>query len=805
MLGIGLVLLIAAASLLYFNQDKIISLVVSQLNERLLAPVQVDEVEISWQKFPRAAVKMNSVFSAGLPATQSDTLLYAEEVFLAFNLWAVFTGDISVEEVSLEHGTLSLITNAQGLSNYDILNTQEAEAEESSGFRLEAFYLKDIRVTYKNQQQQLALQGHCPQLNAKGQFNKEVQIGAQLDAVLHHYQQQGQSYVQQPVQLAGRMDLQNSQNNLLLNGENVTINQNLVLNFSYVNQAQKHHLFLESQETYLEDLLPLAQEQAWLNLQTLSAAGPLKAQASLDLLPNEPLLKVTFSGDDTQLNWSEHGRLETLDFSGQYQYQGGADQLEITELTSRTSDQSIRGSALIKNLERPQVTANLEANMPLEQWTRALGLDTLENVAGQLQAQLQLAGQFAKFGAITQRELAQSSLKGQLKIGEGAFNLKGSSQQVNNLQGELSLEDKKLLVNGLYLTSHESDLYLKGTLTNTLNYLFFNDEKLAVNVLVKSQEVVLDTFLQNQEGSNPGTYSLAFTQNLNVSLQLEIDRFAFAEFKAQQIKGLLEIQEGKITGNQLSMKAQEGSYQGEFSLSPIAQKGYFLEAQLKAQRINMRALFAGFQNFSQQTLTANNLVGTAWINTRLNARLDSTLQIDPYSLVAQNELRIIDGHLKNYEPMKALSRFAEIEELEDVAFSELSNVISINNGLITIPSMDIKSNVLDLQLQGTHSFENEIDYLVKLRLSDVLFKDRKSKTNPEFEDHLSIAQRDDDHRIPVSITGTTDAPQIKVTGKDIGQSLGEDLKKQGQELKEIFKKEPKKKEKTGIIYEWDGG
>ena len=176
-------------------------------------------------------------------------------------------------------------------------------------------------------------------------------------------------------------------------------------------------------------------------------------------------------------------------------------------------------------------------------------------------------------------------------------------------------------------------------------------------------------------------------------------------------------------------------------------------------------------------------------------------------LKVQSEMSISEGHLKNYEPMQALSRFAEVEELRDVSFQNLKNSISISDGLIRIPEMAIASNVLNLDLSGTHSFNNEINYLVKLRLGDVLFaKSDREPGNSEFEEHLTISKRDDDHRIPVSIKGTVDQPEISIDPGALGDALEKDLKKQKEELKDIFKKEePKKKKGTGMTFEWDDG
>jgi hypothetical protein len=807
-LSLTLVLLISlAAGLLYFNQDKIIALVLQQINSNLAAPVQVEKVNVSLQKFPLAAVKMEQVFTAGNPAAQSDTLLYAQQVFLAFNLWDVFTQNIAIAQVSAESGRLNISTNSLGIHNYVVLkdDSSNSENESAPNLDLEAIQLKNMRSSYQDATLKIALTGQIEELKIEGQFLKtSASLAGQAQLKLKSYLLDNYNYLAKPISLSGDVTLNTTSQSISFKSKSLNLNEEIKLGAIYKQNKNEDWLQLTSQSLALEALLPLAQEQKWLEVSGITTRGIGEAQAKIDFRPEKTKVTVTFAGENCSLAWQQAEPLENIQFKGNYSWTEDEDILTLSEIQSDQAQNSFRGSATLSNLDYPTVNAELSANLPLQKWLDILALDTLQNGQGQLEAEISVKGRFKDLGNITRTELNVSEVAGQLTFTNGGFSFKGQSAPVTGLNGNLNLKGKTLEVNNLYFKSAESDVYLKGSFYNPLGYLFFKQENLAVDVLVKSQELRLDSFLQDKNSSEPGTYSLAFTRQLDLRLQLEVERLSLATFKAKEIKGLLKIKNGRISGEQISLKAHEGSYAGAFELNPLARQGYQLNAKLEANHINMRQLFAGFNNFNQQTITANNLVGTGFIKTQLSLNLNENLVLNPYSLNTQANLRLKNGHLKNYEPMLALSRFAEIDELQDVAFSELNNSISIQKGVITIPKMAINSSVLNLELLGTHTFENEINYLVKLKLKDILFKKDRNHQNKEFEKNLAIAKEDDDHRIPIAISGTTDNPQIRVTAKDLGQSLKTDLKKQGQELKEIFKKQPPKKKKPGIIYEWDG-
>jgi hypothetical protein len=50
--------------------------------------------------------------------------------------------------------------------------------------------------------------------------------------------------------------------------------------------------------------------------------------------------------------------------------------------------------------------------------------------------------------------------------------------------------------------------------------------------------------------------------------------------------------------------------------------------------------------------------------------------------------------------------------------------------------MDIHNNALNLNLSGTHTFDNVLDYKIKLSLSELLSKKRKSQNNEFGEEDL---------------------------------------------------------------------
>jgi hypothetical protein len=200
-------------------------------------------------------------------------------------------------------------------------------------------------------------------------------------------------------------------------------------------------------------------------------------------------------------------------------------------------------------------------------------------------------------------------------------------------------------------------------------------------------------------------------------------------------------------------------------------------------------MFDSFENFGQTSVTDKNLKGIATAKIQFASIISPELIVDMDKLFAGIDMTIENGELNNVESMKSLSRFIELKDLENVRFSTLKNQIEIKNQVVNIPKMEVKSNAINITASGTHTFNNEINYKIKLSLNELLSKKAKQakKQNDEFgevaDDGLGRTN------IFLSMTGTVDKPVIKYDSKSAIQNLKQDLKVEKQTLKTILKDE----------------
>ena len=121
----GIVLLISAS--LYFFKDHICQLVLNELNNELIEPIQVSDVDlVFWGSFPNLSVDLKGVYIKDKFSTKNhtDTLLSADNIRMRFNPIDLWNEQYNIKYLEVSNGVTKLKTNSKGESNYDIFKPQ---------------------------------------------------------------------------------------------------------------------------------------------------------------------------------------------------------------------------------------------------------------------------------------------------------------------------------------------------------------------------------------------------------------------------------------------------------------------------------------------------------------------------------------------------------------------------------------------------------------------------------------------------------------------------------------------------------
>ncbi|MEM7186226.1 MAG: AsmA-like C-terminal region-containing protein [Bacteroidota bacterium] len=328
----------------------------------------------------------------------------------------------------------------------------------------------------------------------------------------------------------------------------------------------------------------------------------------------------------------------------------------------------------------------------------------------------------------------------------------------NNFRGAVHYEDEHIVINDFHgeigSTNFNFDLnYYVGedqTIKKRDNYLELRanyidyDELIQFDVVSSesnaSVELTTDDVSEHANAFN--IYELPFT---DMRFKVDIGHFIYHRIDLQNIKADLRTTPNHyVYIDTLNMDAAGGNIRLSGYFNGSDPKHIYMQPDLVMTNVDLDKLLFKFENFGQDHFVSENLQGklTSRIKGKIRVYPDMVPDLDQSNI--EMDVKVLNGRLKNYDPMMALSDYMGDKNLRNVRFDTLQNSVGINNGKIDIPAMTIESTLGHLEFSGTHDSDQNIDYYVRIPWKSVrkaawqkLFgKKSDSLVNAEQEDEI---------------------------------------------------------------------
>src|SRR5688572_13229966 len=185
----GLVFFAAlTAGIVYVYKDKVIQLFVTEHNRHLKTKVEVGKIDLSlWEKFPQVAISLQNVKISGSLPEHKEPLATGKQLYFTFSLRDVISGNYQVREFTLENGEVFVKVLPDGSVNYRVFDEDTTQTSGSVKFDLEKITLRNVLVTYDDQQLNQTYQTDARELIAALEIKPEkITIQAEGNAKIHN-------------------------------------------------------------------------------------------------------------------------------------------------------------------------------------------------------------------------------------------------------------------------------------------------------------------------------------------------------------------------------------------------------------------------------------------------------------------------------------------------------------------------------------------------------------------------------------------------------------------------------------------
>ncbi|GAB5552668.1 MAG: hypothetical protein Sapg2KO_22590 [Saprospiraceae bacterium] len=767
-LSVSLVLLLgltAAAAAIF--RKPIGNRIIQELNKQLTTDLQVEQVNLSFfRNFPAASAVLKGVV---LEDNQGGVLLEAKTIAFRLGLMGLLNSKYKLDAISISQGAISIFIDEKGQANYLIYKTEPSDSTQSSleendlSVAFSEAVLDNMELIYVDESTQQTINWILQDARFSGAFsnttfnlNSEANIESRFVDIGSIRYLPGQKLAYNAIiEMNLKEQVYQFEKVQARLGDNVF---NIDGAIEQRPDGPYYDLFVTSEEGSIQGVLQLLPQEYLSTLGDFSSKGNfrfetlIKGQDSKNLNPE---ISAQLSLDDGSIT-SPRLTSDLKNVSFQAEYRNGkyrdasSSSLQIEDFTGYFNREFIEMALRIDNFEQPVIDFSLDGAIPLNAVYGLLNNPAISAGSGEIEIKdLRLEGNYEDM--IRPNRIANVKTSGSLEFDDASFTM--NKEKLILDRGTLSLEDNRLVVNGLKLEGAGSVLELTGSAFNAIPVLFADslntqNAELEFQAELVGEQLDIDRLLlatnlklASSDTSNLDSIQIdsikmasvqkraQLTRFLNGTFKTNIRQFNYYKIKGSDFTGLLTFD-----NNTMEIRGGTNAMKGIIQLdgTMVFEQKPRLEAKISTEGIDMKTFFDQTNNFQQEVLTAKNISGQLNSNMLIYSYWDEkgNFLMDELNLLA--EVEINEGELKDFKMMEAFSTFVKVKDLRRIKFTDLKNYLEIRNQQLYIPAMFIQSNALNLTVSGQHSFNNDFAYYLKVNAGQIL-TERLTKYDPSLQ------------------------------------------------------------------------
>jgi len=779
--GIGFVIL---------KKDDIIQYAINEANKYIATPVSVNKIDVSFLRhFPNISVEMEGVGVRSGSGVNDVQIARADRVSFSLNTFQLFNKTYVINGLHVEKADVELTVDALGNPNYLILkptgegkggffeinnitveNTSVLYRDLKSDYSLK-LQLKSAKASLRQEGKQLSINVSTAlvtdeiRVGERVFFNNKIveidsDIEYNLDSKIYYFSDTKLNIDKGEFKVTGQVD---------------QIAKTLDLDVIGVNTSFRtiNSLLSDDLATYFKD---------YDSKGDVYFSGHVLGRFDS---PNRPMVTLDFGAKKASFFHPGYKKaIENVTMTGHFTT-GKVNtfknyRLDIQDFSCELDKRGLSGSLTIRDFQNYYIDLRLKGDADVNTLLLLMPEKYIQTAFGNVRMDIHLTGPI-KDPKFSKNFLAD----GDIEIQNLSMVLTGERLPINKVNGILSFRKNDLAVSNFNGFVGQNDFMLNGFVRELGGLFVSPNSPIIIEADLKSNHLNFDELLRSNFAfrdttvSNNKKYEFGISSRVNLKFNCDINQLNFKRFHGRNIRGQLSVNQRVALLRNISFKSMGGSV--EIGGYVNNKNPELVEAigDAKISGLNIDSIFYVFNNFSQNWLVDKNLEGKVTSDIKLYMNFNKNLVLNSSSLIAEIDAVIENGELNDFEPMMQLSKFVEEKSLAQMRFSRMTNHIKIENRTIYLPEMEIRSNVSNILVSGTHTFDHVIDYHLSVPLKNFLKISKRSDYTEDARQGINLL---------LKITGTTADYKISLDSKAISKSIKKDITDERQEWKKILDK-----------------
>jgi hypothetical protein len=816
-------------------QDKAGEIILKTVTSNLAVKLEYQTFRLTLlKKFPKASVELKNVvihssrvFDRGnFPGVSTDTLLAARNLSLEFSMSGLLKGDYDVERIGVRNGVLNLLTDTTGAINYNITREKGTRTDEGL-INLERINLYDIRAGYFNNATRVFIRGIVKNGHLKSRItSKNIDFMASSETLVSYFRINNTAMTKE-IESALDVDLRSTENGLEFRNGRIRIEGYTFGLTGTVSSDNYLDLDLSGKSIDISRIIRYMPEKYQDMISGYKPSGILLIDGKITgpvSHSRNPHIDLTFSLEKGYLRYGKSDlSINGLSFTGNFSNGTGNNAetatVSVGNLTGRLGSAQYSGSLTVKNLTHPYVDLVLTGKIFPGEIQEFLNLKNNYPASGEIDMDLKLAGWLNRGKKFTLSDLVELNPDAHLSFNSFNLGLDDHKVMLKDINGNLHIS-KHIICDSFEMNYNGQRIKINGKFQWLPEWIAGRDVQPDITAVVSFSSFSTNNFIfssSHQSAAKSNGRTFRFPGNIKLDIDFKIDSLTHRTFFAENIRGKLVYIPGLATFKPLTIKSMGGTISGNCFIAQNSGNSFITKGDFNIREVDINDAFKKMNNFGQNFIKAENLAGNISGTLAFLMPLDSLFKPDVKSLTAEGHFSLLHGVLNNFDPVKRLSSYIDISELENINFDRLENDFFIRNNSLHIPMMDIRSSAADITVTGQHIFNNDYEYHVKMLLSVILSKKtkRNRNNNTEFgeieEDGLGRTS------LLLKILSRDGVVKVSYDAKAVKEEIKADILNERQNLKKILheeygwykndstlKEETPARKKSRFKISWDG-
>ncbi|MEY3397933.1 MAG: hypothetical protein RL220_527, partial [Bacteroidota bacterium] len=384
--------------IVYWNQDRIVSELVTHMNEDFSGCLTIEGSHISpFTAFPDISIDLEHVRIFEAKDTTQDPLLNVNELFVGFNLWKVLGGKFDIRSIQLKQGSIHATQHTDG--SFNIVNALSStkdieEVEEDLHLDIRKIGLTDIDLRKYNEASDVLLDFYVQEATSSlSQSPDHVKLNLDSKFMLSVLSEGDSTFIRRKhFELDTQIDFRESDQVLTMQPSTVRL-ENGVFNMDGaidVDDDLNMDIRFSGKKPNFDLLIAFAPNDMIPTLERFRNGGNIYFSATLkgkSVNGNLPRIDADFGCEEAFFsNRQTDRKLDELYFHGHFTSgeKGDASTMEFSlkDITARPETGTFKGDLLVRNFISPEIEMKLHADFQLEFLSRFLGVEDLQGLHG---------------------------------------------------------------------------------------------------------------------------------------------------------------------------------------------------------------------------------------------------------------------------------------------------------------------------------------------------------------------------------------------------------------------------------------